>query len=143
MVARLLPRAAHRAVNAFLLKLSKRVSLAAKKQRKPNRLLTRADFLRAASKGKRFVAPAFILQFFSAPDCARARYGLTATKKLGNAVTRNRARRRLRSLAETLIVPKGHAGDYVLIAKDASVTRPYADMLADLEKAMKVLKCLN
>ena len=119
------------------------------------RLLYRAQFLRASGTGVRYVSPAFILQV--APPITAAmvlekggfesptnpRFGLTATKKLGNAVIRNRARRRLRSLAQEILLDKAVAGDYVLIAREACLKKPFAEMRHDLEKALRVLKCLK
>ncbi len=70
------------------------------------------------------------------------RYGLTATKKLGGAVIRNRARRRLRAVAEK-VLPKAKAGDYVLVARPGAVTRNFRAMHRDLEKALKKLSCLE
>jgi len=95
-----------------------------------------------AASGIRFVAPAFVLQK-SKEESALPRYGLTATKKLGNAVVRNRARRRLRALADNHLVPKALAFEYVLVARDGTLTKPFADIVRDLEKALKVLKCLK
>lgn len=103
----------------------------------------RSDFLRAANKGKRFACPAFILQYYHDDTLTTARYGLTATKKLGNAVIRNRARRRLRALAEELIVAKAKAGDYILIAREALLPRAFSDVRADLQKALQVLRCAH
>jgi ribonuclease P protein component len=117
--------------------------VAAKKNiRKTTRLLKRSEFLRTAATQTRFVAPAFILQF-SAPaeGVTFTRYGLTATKKLGDAVTPNRARRRLRELAKAILLTEAAPGDYVLIARSDALTRDYAQMVKDLQKALSVLKC--
>ncbi len=102
----------------------------------------RADFLRVAASGIRFVAPAFIVQMAKS-ESATARYGLTATKKLGNAVVRNRARRRLRSLAQKWIIGLAAVNDYVLVAREPIIQRDYAQLEADMEKALRVLKCLK
>ena len=68
-------------------------------------LRKRAEFLAVASSGKKWVAPGFILQIGPARTSDEAiHYGLTASRKVGNAVTRNRSRRRLRALA-TEIMP--------------------------------------
>jgi len=69
------------------------------------------------------------------------RFGLTASRKVGGAVARNRARRRLRALAREVLA--AHAPldyDYVLIARPATVTRPYDDLRNDLILALKRLK---
>jgi ribonuclease P protein component len=109
---------------------------------KKNRLKVRAGFLRVAASAIRFVSPAFVLQKAKEPADI-VRYGLTATKKLGNAVVRNRARRRLRALAEGTLLVKAMPYDYVLVARDGITTRPFATLVSDLEKALKVLKCLK
>lgn len=71
---------------------------------------------------------------------AQARFGFTATKKLGNAVMRNRIRRRLKE-AVRLTAPVGaQAGcDYVLIAREAAATRPFATLERDLREAFAAL----
>lgn len=111
--------------------------------KKPQRLKVRAEFLRAQSSGRKASTPAFLLQHAPAPDSSKARYGLTATKKLGNAVVRNRARRRLRALAEKVLVPNALPGDYVLIAREACLTRDFGAMESDLNQALKKLSCLK
>lgn len=68
------------------------------------------------------------------------RFGLTASKRVGNAVARNRARRRLRALAGELLPRGGQPGcDYVLIARVATTTRAYADLRRDLDQALAKL----
>lgn len=72
-------------------------------------------------------------------DAIRA--GFTATKKIGNAVIRNRVKRRLREAAREKLPQFGHAGhDYVFIARQSTVKRPYRDLLRDVEKALLSLK---
>lgn len=75
----------------------------------------------------------------AAGNTGAVRYGLTATKKIGNAVKRNRARRRLRALAENILCKKAKGGDYVLIAREATLTRDFALMADELEKALQKL----
>lgn len=66
------------------------------------------------------------------------RVGFTASRKVGNAVVRNRAKRRLRALAAQVLLDKGRPGtDYVLIARAATGDRPYAELVADLEAALR------
>jgi ribonuclease P protein component len=68
------------------------------------------------------------------------RVGFTATKKIGNAVIRNRAKRRMRELARAKLPLLGRAGhDYVLIARQSTVGRDYSDLLADVDKALRSL----
>jgi len=67
--------------------------------------------------------------------------GFTASRKVGNAVTRNRAKRRLRSAAASILLGKGKPGtDYVLIARTSTVDRPYHALVADLETALRRVK---
>jgi ribonuclease P protein component len=65
------------------------------------------------------------------------RLGITVTKKIGNAVIRNRMKRRFRALGREIIAPGGQAGfDYVLIGRDTGVERDYGLLQADLTKAL-------
>jgi ribonuclease P protein component len=107
---------------------------------KQHRLLVRSDFLRTAASSIRFVSPGFILQK-AKETSSLPRYGLTATKRLGNAVVRNRARRRLRELAEQHLLHNAMPFDYVLVAREGILSRPFAQLVVDLEKALGVLKC--
>jgi len=65
------------------------------------------------------------------------RVGFTATKKLGNAVIRNRARRRLRAAAAAALPLYGLAGnDYVLVARQETLSRPFQGLIGDLVSAL-------
>lgn len=106
------------------------------------RLTRRADFLRIAAGRRKWVAPGLILQTLlsapAEPASATVRVGFTATRKIGNAVVRNRARRRLRAAAATVMSQHAAAGfDYVLIARADTPKRPYPALLADLETALR------
>jgi ribonuclease P protein component len=121
-----------------------RVSVAKKKPNRLLRLRKRAEFVRVSGKGSRAPTPAFVLQHLKPEDEKPAlRYGLTATKKLGNAVKRNRARRRLRSLAEKILPVIAANGDYVLVAREGVFTRPFPEMEKDLETALRKLSGLK
>ncbi|MXU66430.1 ribonuclease P protein component [Oceanomicrobium pacificus] len=107
-------------------------------------LKKRRDFL-AANGGRRAATPGFVLQARdrrgAAPDAPPVRVGFTCSKKVGNAVARNRAKRRLRELARAEIVPHGQAGwDYVLIGRrDVTARRDFARMRAELRRALDIV----
>ena len=66
------------------------------------------------------------------------RVGFTASRKVGNAVIRNRAKRRMRAAAASVLPALGRPGtDYVLIARAGTVDRPFAELIADLEAALR------
>ena len=105
------------------------------------RLKTRTEFLHVKG-GARFAAPSLVLQArqrapASGDSPGLARFGFTATKSLGGAVLRNRARRRLKE-AVRLAGPR-HAVegyDYVLIARAGTVQRRFTELVKDLERAL-------
>jgi len=100
---------------------------------------SRAGFLHARNRGIKAISRGVVIQ--AAPnDKPHWRVGFTATKKIGNAVTRNRARRRLRAAVRECLQPIAHSGtDYVLIARHDTATRRWDDLLADMRKATKYL----
>jgi ribonuclease P protein component len=68
------------------------------------------------------------------------RLGLTVSKKVGNAVVRNRMKRRFRELARSVLPEAGVAGaDHVLIGRAGGIERPYAELVADLRRALAKL----
>lgn len=104
----------------------------------------RADFLRVAATRKRCVTPGLILQVAPLPDSARAqsrlRVGYTASKRVGNAVTRNRCKRRLREAVAKVMPAHALEGmDYVLIAREDTAARPFDELLRDLREALRRL----
>jgi ribonuclease P protein component len=109
--------------------------------RKLEILRKRAEFLAVASSGKRWVAPGFILQIGAAHEPSPAiRYGLTASRKIGNAVVRNRARRRLRAVATEILPHATPEHDYVLVARNVTPTCAFVDLQKDLTKGLKRLE---
>lgn len=107
-----------------------------------SRLLKRADFLRL-SRGRKWAAPGVVLQMGETPSEIDApvneiRAGFTVTKKVGDAVVRNRAKRRLREAARAVLPLYATAGhDYVLIGREATLTRPFASLIEDLKQALR------
>ena len=104
------------------------------------RLQKRTDFL-AAARGIRKVAGALTLELAPTPEPSRAegalRVGFTASRKIGNAVARNRAKRRMRAAASAQLPLLGRPGhDYVLVARASVLTRAYAALLGDLAEAI-------
>ena len=117
------------------------------------RLKRRAEFLQVAAANRKWVAPGLILQVRRQPsteresdDALRAaplepvRVGFTASRKVGNAVARNRARRRLRSVAREVLSHAEPGNDFVLIARPATVGRDYQALVTDLVAGLKRLK---
>ena len=102
------------------------------------RLKTRPDFL-AAAKAASCARGAVVLQARDrADDQPLVRVGFTATKKVGGAVIRNRAKRRLRAAASQLLPLLGRDGhDYVLVARGTTVARPFPALLSDITTALK------
>ena len=119
------------------------------------RLTRRAEFLRVAATRCKWAAPGLILQAApSAPvlpppsggavvsgesqGTADLRVGFTCSKKVGNSVARNRAKRRLRAAAAQILAEQAAFGrDYVLIGRQETLKRPFALLLQDLRTALK------
>jgi len=105
-----------------------------------DRLKNRSDFLRAA-RGVRRAEGGVTLETCSTPTPDRReghlRVGFTASRKVGNAVVRNRARRRLRAVASQILPLLGRPGhDYVLVARGSTVGRPFEGLLSDITRAL-------
>ncbi len=104
---------------------------------KPSRLKRRAEFVRVAAKGRKVPMPGLVLQALPRGDAGPVRLGFTVTKKVGNAVIRNRTRRRLKEAARLLLGEHRIAGaDLVLVGRDATRTRPFAELTEDLRRAL-------
>ena len=111
------------------------------------RLKTRPQFLKVAAARRKWVTPGLVLQAARRPrgndraatsaEEPEVRVGFTVTKKVGNAVVRNRVKRRLRAAAAEVFPREGRAGtDYVVIGRLGTLERPYEALLADLEQAI-------
>ena len=114
------------------------------------RLRRRAEFQRV-SRGRRAQAQTFTLQANPRADLGaaqaeapRARVGFTVTKKVGDAVERNRIRRRLKeALRHAGAVAPSPDHDYVLMARREALTRPFAALIADIERAFAQMSRLK
>jgi ribonuclease P protein component len=101
------------------------------------RLTQRKEYL-AANAGKRAPMPGFVLIVRDRGDADPAiRVGITVSKKVGNAVVRNRMKRRFRALAREVLAAQGIPGaDHVLIGRAGGNERPYSDLKIELGKAL-------
>lgn len=107
------------------------------------RLLKRSQFVAVSESGSSIVMPAFVLVFLPAAQ-SHLRIGFTASRKIGGAVQRNRARRRLRAVVDEVLrlneEAKAPMGDMVLIARHRVLTMPYQHLCNDLHRALAKLE---
>ncbi len=110
------------------------------KPSRPDRIKVRRDFLHAAKTGEKWVMPGLIVQAGVSPEAGdegSMRVGFTVSKKVGNAVERNRVRRRLRAAADRVLPADGRTGrDYVVIGRKAALERPFSDLVQDMRTAI-------
>jgi ribonuclease P protein component len=100
------------------------------------RLKKRADFL-ACAQGPSCARGAVVVQARSRDEAPLVRAGFTATKRIGGAVDRNRAKRRMREAARLLLPDLARPGfDYVFIARGGVTTRPWERLLDDVKSAL-------
>ena len=105
------------------------------------RLTKRSDFLRVQRANIKYVSPSLVVQTTSNSSLGQmtARVGFTASKKIGNAVSRNFAKRRMRALisrqSDTLV----EATDYVVIARQAMLVKKFSDIEAEMIGAIHAL----
>ena len=109
----------------------------------------RSDFLRLAATGRKWVSKSMIIQMAKRPqqdgqDISGIRVGYTASKKVGNAVKRNRAKRRLREVVRRALPDRGRGGyDYVLIARPSTVELPFDHLIRDFNWCLKRLNTVS
>ena len=104
------------------------------------RLRQRADFL-AAATGIKVPAAAFVLQARKRADDGPVRLGFTVSKKVGNAIERNRVRRRLKEIVRLSGADRMQSGhDYVLVGRRAALKVPFARIAADFQAALRRLQ---
>ena len=112
------------------------------------RLKKRSEFLNVASTHLKQVTPGLILQYrrhtlkeIQSSKSAILRLGFTVSKKVGNAIVRNRVKRRLKSAAQAILSPKVCPNfDLVIIGRQNTLRRPFLDLCNDLEKAKRKLE---
>ncbi len=101
------------------------------------RLRKRADFLEAAA-GPRAAVATFVLQTRARADTGPPRVGFTVSKKVGNAVERNRVRRRLREIVRLSDADRLRPGnDYVLVGRRAALNEPFARLIEEFSRALE------
>jgi ribonuclease P protein component len=105
------------------------------------RLKKRPEFLAVAAAARKCVTTSVVVQARPAaadtPSGAPARFGFTATRKIGGSVVRNRARRRIKAAAALLGPAHAKPGvDYVFVARAAVLTRPWTKLLQDVEQGI-------
>ena len=105
-------------------------------------LKKRSDFLRVASTRKKWITPAMVIQISEAinDDDSKIEVGFTASKKVGNAVARSRAKRRMREVAKKVLIGCGSEKyAYVLIARQEILVCSFDQLIRDLKWALKRL----
>ncbi len=103
----------------------------------PGRLKRRAEFLRVAAKGRKTPSSGVVMQALAREDDGPARLGFTVTKKVGNAVIRNRTKRRLREAARAVLMSTDVRGvDLVLIGRDSTRDRRFTLLVDDVRRAL-------
>jgi ribonuclease P protein component len=104
------------------------------------RLRQRADFL-AAAQGVKVTTAGFVLQARERESGGPIRVGFTVSKKVGNAVERNRVRRRLREIVRLSAAARLRSGhDYVLVGRRSALSLPFERMTQDFDQALRRLR---
>lgn len=105
------------------------------------RIKKRPEYLAVANTRRKWVTPSFILQAKPGEADSAPRAGFTTSKKVGNAVIRNKARRRLKEAARKIVPTEAQAGwDYVFIGRQAATIYPFEKMMSDMRWALAKLK---
>ncbi|WP_295014590.1 ribonuclease P protein component [uncultured Microbacterium sp.] len=103
---------------------------------RPHRLVRGSDYRTAVRRGRRYGGPRLIVSVLDTGETRPTRFGFIVSKQVGNAVVRNTVRRRLKdACARQLPLPEGI--DIVIRALPASATAPFAELLADVERAVE------
>jgi ribonuclease P protein component len=103
-----------------------------------SRLKRRAEFLRVAAKGRKAATHGMVVQALNRGDQGPLRIGFTVTRKVGNAVVRNRSRRRLKEAARLELAGQQISGvDLVLIGREATRGRNFLELRYDLRRALR------
>ena len=103
----------------------------------PETFKRRADFLRLASRARKLARPGFVMQVARSGGEKPFRVGYTATKKIGNAVARNRARRRLKEAARLTFAAAPLDGfEMVLVCRKETAGLPFNTLCANLQTAL-------
>ena len=111
------------------------------KSKRLTRILKRSEYLRVKQRGSSVAKPGLVMQ--AAPSANDGSYvyprvGFTVSKRVGNAVKRNRARRRLKSIASDVLPKEGfQSWDYVFIGRLVTLDRPYDLLLEDTRAALR------
>lgn len=102
-------------------------------------ITSRPGFIRARNHGEKAISKGVIIQAVRR-DGSDWRYGLTATKKIGNAVTRNRVKRRMRAIAREVLAPIAMSGvDYVFIGRATTATSRFDELVTEVKKSLRYL----
>lgn len=106
----------------------------------PGRLLKRAEFL-AVRRGEKRRGRLFLVEVLDRGDGGIARVGYTVTKKVGNAVVRNRIRRRLKEAVRTHAADDMAPGsDYVIVGREDLLSAPFTSLKAELSRRIRATR---
>ena len=106
----------------------------------PERLRKRSDFL-AVRRGEKRRGKLFLLEVLHRSDDETPRVGFTVTKKVGNAVVRNRVRRRLKEAVRVCAAGDMLAGnDYVIVGREEVLAAPFAELKAELSRRLRMTR---